>query len=248
VTRPPRAPLTPEDAAALRGRILGEIRRLADAVGHPPGKERFARATGIPETQWSGRLWARWGDALTEAGFAPNALKTRFAQETMLEKLAEACRYFGHLPTIPEQRLYRRRDAAFPSAGAIAAHFGGQAGLLATLRTRATGSPRFADLRPLLATHGVPPRPAAARVVSGTVYLTVLNGLHKLGRADRFVAPGAQPPAGPGVAVLEHAIETDDPVGIEAYWQRRFAHRKVDSEWYRLLDSDLAAFRRRTYQ
>jgi hypothetical protein len=248
VTRPPRAPLTPEDAAALRGRILTEIRRLADASGRPPGKERFARATGITETAWRGRLWARWGDALTEAGFSPNALTTRFPEEAMLEKLAEACRHFGHLPTIPEQRLARRRDPAFPSAGAIAAHFGGQAGLKKTLRTLAAGTPAFADLRPLLAAPDVLARPKFAPPPSGMVYLIRLGGLRKLARADRFVPPTRQPPPGRGGAVVEHVIETDDPVGIEAYWQRRFAHRRVEGDSYRLTEPDLVAFRRRAFQ
>lgn len=33
------------------------------------GRERFAKETGIHETAWAGRYWAKWNDAVAEAGF-----------------------------------------------------------------------------------------------------------------------------------------------------------------------------------
>jgi hypothetical protein len=53
--------------------ILREIRRTAaENGGLPVGSRKFAQLTDIHPADWSGKLWARWGDALQEAGFAGN--------------------------------------------------------------------------------------------------------------------------------------------------------------------------------
>jgi len=57
--------------------IVAEIRRTAAANGGKAlGKGRFAAETGIREPDWRGRCWARWSDALGEAGFGPNEFQT----------------------------------------------------------------------------------------------------------------------------------------------------------------------------
>ena len=37
----------------------------------PPGKIAFCSEAGIKETDWSGKLRARWSDAVAEAGYTP---------------------------------------------------------------------------------------------------------------------------------------------------------------------------------
>ena len=69
--------------------ILEEIRRTAEANGGVPlGRQKFLTETGIRESDWSGRFWTRWGDAVREAGYEPNVKQAAFDKDYLLEKLA----------------------------------------------------------------------------------------------------------------------------------------------------------------
>jgi hypothetical protein len=54
----------------------------------------------------------------------------------------------------------------------------------------------------------------------------------------------------PGNLRVIHAIETDDPAGIERYWKRRFENKRVQGkdEIFRLTPDDVSAFKWRKYQ
>jgi hypothetical protein len=87
--------------------------------------------------------------------------------------------------------------------------------------------------------------PSTSEVV-GVVYLMRSGRHYKIGRSNsagrRAYELAIQLPER---LELVHAIETDDPEGIEAYWHRRFADRRANGEWFSQSKADVAAFRRR---
>ena len=121
--------------SVTREHILSEIRRTAaENEGVALGKERFFAATGIKESDWSGRHWARWGDAVAEAGLVPNRLNTSRSDEDLLGHLAALVKELGRFPVISELRLKARADENFPHANTLRNRFGSQEALLARLR------------------------------------------------------------------------------------------------------------------
>jgi len=235
----------------MRNHILAEIRRLTVAGGgQPPGQKLFRRETGIGDHHWRGKFWARWGDALTEAGYGPNQWIGRTESEAVLQGFAAVCRQQGRLPTWDEVRLYRQDHSSVPSDRAMREHFDGREGLIAALVERATSDEAYADLLPLLPVH-LPERRtnSRTRAADGFVYLIQSGDFYKIGRSDDLERRVRQiAVALPDKAVLVHSIRTDDPPGIEAYWHRRFADRRANGEWFRLTSLDVSAFRKRKFQ
>jgi len=234
----------------MRDHIIKEIRRLAEGNGgQPPGEIAFVRETGIASHQWRGKMWARWSDALVEAGFRPNKWTERLDSDEVLNGVIAACRHYGRWPTRSEIQLHRQGEPSIPSDLAIRRHFGRQSGLIAALRKRAE-DPAYADIGLMLPEIPEPlDRSTTGPSADGFVYLIRSGDFYKIGRSDDLERRVKQiAVALPDKAVLVHSIRTDDPPGIEAYWHRRFADHRANGEWFRLTSLDVSAFRKRKFQ
>lgn len=239
----------------MREEILREIKRLAGQNGgQPPGSRTFAAETGIKDHEWLGVYWARWGDALLEAGFQPNQWQERTDPDAILERLALAARQFGHYPTKHELKIFRRSHPDTATPNTVANHFGAKEAVIDRLREWVAARPEFSDVADTIGPpeHRGParrPRPIKAGIADGYVYLIRSGDHHKIGRSDELERRVKQiRVALPEAAVLEHVIRTDDPPGIEAYWHRRFAEKRANGEWFKLSPEDVAAFKRRKEQ
>jgi hypothetical protein len=231
----------------LRSDIINEIKRVAAETGQPPGWQLFRTSTAFKESDWRGRFWSKWGDALAEAGFSPNQWVAKLDSDQILRAVADLSRKLGHVPTFSELMLLRRNDSSIPSSRTVLNHFKKDA-LVANLWHLAETEPQYADLVDLLPTAAETGQAAVSRQ-DGWVYLLKSGSHHKIGRSDtlerRVRVVGV---AMPDATVLDHAIRTDDPAGIEAYWHRRFAEKRVGGEWFKLSRADVAAFKRRKSQ
>jgi hypothetical protein len=242
-------------ARASKEHIVREIRRLAEANGGvAPSRRAFEAASGIGPREWTGHYWARWSDAVREAGYEPHAFQGRVHEDdTLIRFLADVTRDLGRFPTAPDLRIWRKgHGAEVPNDKVFSSRLGRKAEQLKKVHQFARSHPDYADVAAICEASTVRPQRAAstagATVVTGVVYLIRMGEFHKIGKSNdpgrRLYELGIRLPEKHDVI---HVIETDDPSGIEAYWHRRFASQRANGEWFRLAPGDVAAFRRRSY-
>lgn len=237
-----------------KNHILQEIRRTAKENGGAPlGRQRFFQETGIRETDWSGRYWSRWSDAVREAGFLPNSLQTAFDEDDLIEHYITLVRKLGRIPTNAELQIERRADPTFPSHNTFA-RFGTKSELISKIRGYSQAREGYDDIVSLCDSYGPlsrrsdASRPTATAENIGFVYLMKSGRFYKIGktnaagRRERELAIQL-----PQRASTVHVIRTDDPSGIEAYWHKRFADRRKNGEWFELSAADVTVFKRRKF-
>lgn len=234
--------------------ILDEIRRTAEGNGGVAlGRQRFLAETGIRETDWSGRFWIKWSDAVREAGYEPNAKQAAFEDDWLLERLARLVRELGHYPVVAELRMKTREEPEFPSHNTFT-RFGRKAQVASTLVSWCGSNPGWEDVQAICAplalsaqVNEAPEEEGPAPEV-GYVYLLKSGKYYKIGRSN---APGRREYELaiqlPEPVVTVHTIKTDDPVGIERYWHQRFSECRKNGEWFELRREDVSAFRRRRF-
>jgi hypothetical protein len=238
-----------------REHILDEIRRTAKANGGVPlGRDRFEQETGIRYTEWWGRHWSRWGDAVREAGFTPNKLQDAYDNDELIEKLVGLIREIGRFPATGDLRLKKRSDSSFPNDKVFVSHFGSASRLRETVAEYCRSHAGFDDLLPLCGSTASESRresttkERSATEVVGFVYLMKHGKYYKVGKTNamgrREYELAIQLPE---KLRTVHVIKTDDPDGIEGYWHKRFAAKRGNGEWFELDASDVAAFKRRKF-
>jgi hypothetical protein len=218
----------------------------------PLGRAKFLRDTGIKESDWYGRYWIRWGDALREAGFAPRKWQDAYGEEVQIEAFIGLMRELGRFPLHGDVRLKRRSDPAFPSHNTFN-RFGSKSQFASRIVEYCSGRMGCHDVIEFCSEVRPSHEPdrTESKVpdeVVGFVYLLKSSRYYKIGksnaigRRERELAIQL-----PDKARTVHVIRTDDPSGIETYWHARFATKRKRGEWFELDGSDVKAFRWRTF-
>jgi len=237
-----------------KAEILVQIRRIAgENGGVAPGWRKVAAVSGIKYGDWCGVFWARWNDALHEAGFAPNRLTEAYDETVLLDYYAELVVGLDRLPTSTDLRMERRRNSQFPNERTFD-RLGSKLELVKKLEVHCRGRSEKARVSVLASDYiskaDAPIEPdetqGSSDYAEGFVYMIRLGKHFKVGHTSavprRHREISLELPEKPTIV---HVIRTDDPEGIERYWHSRFASSRSNGEWFLLSVKDVQAFKRR---
>lgn len=238
-----------------KAHIIAEIQRTAAGNGGKAfGKLRFETETGIGESDW-GRYWARFSDAIAEAGHTPNAWIEAYDDDWLVEQAILVIRELGRYPVSRELKIRSLGNPSFPSPSAFR-RLGGKRDIAKKILAYCEQRSGYDDIKeicqPIVETQ--PATDKADTVDSsddptfGYVYLFKSGKHYKIGHSNsagrREYELAIQLPER---LTTVHTISTDDPPGIEDYWHRRFAAKRLNGEWFNLDAADIRAFKRRKF-
>jgi len=159
------------------------------------------------------------------------------------------------LPTGADLRLKTQSDTSFPSDKPFR-RLGSKLEIAAKLIPHCRNKPDFERVADwaseYLAKHQEEEEeePSKSERIAGYVYMLHYGRKYKIGFTNsptrRFREVSIELP---DETIQVHTIATDDPKGIEEYWHKRFASKRIrNSEWFELTSDDVRAFKRRSYQ
>ncbi|MEP7041921.1 MAG: GIY-YIG nuclease family protein [Dokdonella sp.] len=236
-----------------KSEILAEIRRISSANSGSLSLKKFPELSRIPERQVRGRYWATWNEALAEAGDGINAFSTPKSNEiAVVTALAQLIEVLGTWPVETQLTVEHHENPSFPSVHVIR-------GLDKETFLPAKVLAFCVESNTLLIAEEIvrlkvevesPEESQGQGRVAGYVYMMRSGKRHKIGKSNSLSRRYREVRQDlPNETILVHTIPTDEPSGIEAFWHRRFADKRVrDTAFFSLDTSDIVAFKRHKYQ
>jgi hypothetical protein len=228
--------------------ILDEIKRTAtENEGTPLGAARFQKETGISSYEW-GRFWARFGDAVRAAGLEPNQFNGPLPDQLFITKIIGLSRKLGKFPTFRDFHVEKTDDPELPDKKSFQ-RFGTKEKIALKVaeycKTQGGCDDVIEMCAAIIKKAGTIEAEAAGTDSVGEVYLAKSGRYYKIGKTNDTVRRGSELRIQlPEKIELVHAIKTDDPSGIEAYWHERFKSTRKGGEWFDLTSRDVKAFKR----
>ena len=166
--------------------------------------------------------------------------------------LARLAQRLSHLPIDGELVREKKANVSFPGAHTFRRAFGNKEKLLKAVAAFCRTHAGFDDVLGFCeAAANLQNNDADSRderkpkTTTGFVYLMKSGPHYKIGRTNSLARRewelGIKIPVPPRTI---HHIETDDPVGVEAYWHERFEAKRGEGEWFNLTAEDITAFKR----
>ena len=240
--------------------ILGEIQRTAVLhEGIPLGQKAFRAETGITEYEWKGVHWARWGDALIEAGFEPLEWNAALVEEDIFKSLAKLVRKYKGYPAKADILMESRSDKSVPVPTTLRRRLGEKAEIIQKLRDYCSLSDENLDVFEILALEVTKKKPTVDHMIvqmssekpkaSGYVYLVKSGRRYKIGFTSNHWQRKSEihKQTSEGIEEIHTIAAIDDPAGIEKYWHERFGAKRLHGEWFDLSPEDISAFKKRKF-
>ncbi|HTV47973.1 MAG TPA: GIY-YIG nuclease family protein [Phycisphaerae bacterium] len=233
--------------------IIREIQRTANANdGVALGWRRFETETGIRYYDWYGKFWARWSDAVREAGLEPNRMLEAYDDDFLFGQLVLLTRRLGRVPTTGDLMLAATNDSEFPDKKTFG-RLGSKPQRASRLIAYCEANPGNEDVAALWRQISTVERTPNLEETGtdqhavGYVYL-LKHGSRREYKIGRTINP-LRREGEVGIQLPEklqpvHYIKTDDPAGVENYWHARFASKRKEGEWFALSSQDIRAFKR----
>ncbi len=233
--------------------ITREIRRLAEINGGKPlGERLFLANAGLARSQLWSAGYGSYSDAVIAAGYSKNRLNVASQPESALGSPFELMRRIQRFPTKGHIKAASAKDKSFPGYEAFLTAGGAFANLPSVALTYCKAN-RITDIKSLIPRSTAVASPgkksAGTPPITGYVYLLKHGEHYKTGRTNNTARRRRE------ISLLlpeelqhVHISETDDPEGIEAYWHRRLASKRLRGERFALAAENVSAFKRRRYQ
>lgn len=234
--------------------IINEIiRTTKENNGIAMGHQKFLKETGIKRSDWYGKYWTRWSDAIREAGFKPNKMQAPYDENYIIERVISLIREIKKYPTTGDFRMKAYQTHDFPAHNTIH-KLGRKDELVKKIVNYCKNQSRYQDVIKICSEvittfeEKVEDDFKETDFQFGYVYLMKSGRYYKIGRSNfverRNYELGTKLPED---LKIIHKIRTDDPGGIESYWHNRFEGKRKKGEWFDLSPGDVKAFKRRKF-